>query len=308
MQQNQHLQQAVARIFGQVDNEHQQVFQRTLHGIYLSGFAFFVTLVFIAAPFGRFYNSKWGPAIPGKLSWLTFERYAPPRFDGFNRLSVPWITFTYFFFYPWSLANPSKRVDLTHNVVTWMYLTMFLTHYLHRSLVYTYMAPAMGPNTLIAIVIAIVFNIANGTFECESADKQGYCNARWITLFGSYPESTLQQPIVQAGLVVFWLGMFINIRSDYILFALRRNKTATQRYSIPLGFMYKYISCPNYFGEILEWLGWAMVTNWSPAAVAFVVFTFANLFPRALKTHEWYKSTFGESYPRTRKAIIPGLL
>jgi 3-oxo-5-alpha-steroid 4-dehydrogenase 1 len=113
--------------------------------------------------------------------------------------------------------------------------------------------------------------------------------------------------VVQLGVLVFFLGMYINIKSDYMLFALRKNKTAEKRYSIPTGFLYNYISCPNYFGEILEWFGWAMATNFSPAAVAFVFFTFANLFPRALKTHEWYKSTFN-TYPKSRRAIIPGLL
>jgi hypothetical protein len=71
----QKMQNLVNRIFGNVVNEEEQVFQPTLKAIYASGIGFFVILVFIAAPFGRFYNQKWGPAISGKLSWLTFERY-----------------------------------------------------------------------------------------------------------------------------------------------------------------------------------------------------------------------------------------
>ena len=45
--------------------------------------------------------------------------------------------------------------------------------------------------------------------------------------------------------------MFINIKSDNILINLRLNNN--EEYSIPRGGLFKYISCPNHFGEIIEW-------------------------------------------------------
>ena len=54
------------------------------------------------------------------------------------------------------------------------------------------------------------------------------------------------------------------------------------------------------------WTGWAIAT-WSLAGLSFAVFTAANLVPRALANHRWYRETFPD-YPRTRRAVIPWLL
>ena len=67
-----------------------------------------------------------------------------------------------------------------------------------------------------------------------------------------------------------------------------------------------WVSCPNYLGEIVEWAGWALAT-WSLAGLAFAVWTAANLLPRALAHHRWYRDRFPD-YPARRRAIIPFLL
>jgi len=75
---------------------------------------------------------------------------------------------------------------------------------------------------------------------------------------------------------------------------------------IPRGWLFEYISCPHYFGELLEWAGWALMT-WSVSGLAFFVFTFANLFPRAVASHRWYRKQFPD-YPSKRKAVIPFII
>jgi hypothetical protein len=57
---------------------------------------------------------------------------------------------------------------------------------------------------------------------------------------------------------------------------------------------------------LIEWAGWAVAT-WSLAGLAFFLFTFANLVPRAVANHRWYRSTFVD-YPRERRAVIPWLV
>jgi len=63
------------------------------------------------------------------------------------------------------------------------------------------------------------------------------------------------------------------------------------------------VASPNYFGEIVEWTGWALAT-WSLPGLAFALFTMANLVPRAHANRVWYIDTFPD-YPRQRKRVIP---
>jgi 3-oxo-5-alpha-steroid 4-dehydrogenase 1 len=98
--------------------------------------------------------------------------------------------------------------------------------------------------------------------------------------------------------------MGFNIRSDNMLIWLRKN--SSNGYRIPYGGLFKYISCPNHFSEIIEWTGYAIMV-WNMPALSFAVWTFANLVPRALDHHKWYKSHF-ENYPKDRKAVFPGIL
>jgi len=98
--------------------------------------------------------------------------------------------------------------------------------------------------------------------------------------------------------------MYINLHADGVLRTLRGDEE--QGYRIPRGGVFELVSCPNYFGELREWPGWACLT-WSPAGLTFAVWTAANLVPRAVAHHRWYLRTFPE-YPQQRKAIIPFLL
>jgi 3-oxo-5-alpha-steroid 4-dehydrogenase 1 len=49
------------------------------------------------------------------------------------------------------------------------------------------------------------------------------------------------------------------------------------------------------------------MATWSLAGLSFALWTFANLVPRALSNHRWYKEQFPD-YPKNRKAILPFLL
>jgi steroid 5-alpha reductase family enzyme len=97
--------------------------------------------------------------------------------------------------------------------------------------------------------------------------------------------------------------MWINWRSDAILIQLR--KPGETGYKIPQGFLFEYVSSPNLFGEIMEWSGFALLAfNWP--ALSFMVWTFANLVPRAKNHHDWYLQHFAD-YPKKRKIVFPFL-
>ncbi|MCK5466953.1 MAG: hypothetical protein KAI99_00535, partial [Cyclobacteriaceae bacterium] len=71
------------------------------------------------------------------------------------------------------------------------------------------------------------------------------------------------------------------------------------------GWLFNYISCPNYFGEILEWIGFAAASGSLPA-LSFAIWTFCNLAPRANNHHSWYLDNFS-TYPKNRKILLPYL-
>jgi 3-oxo-5-alpha-steroid 4-dehydrogenase 1 len=135
---------------------------------------------------------------------------------------------------------------------------------------------------------------------------------------------------------LFATGVAMNLQSDAILRSLRRPTAQTTKttnapcppkpspnshYKIPRGGMFEYVSAPHFLGEIIEWTGFAIMNQGSLATISFAAFTAANLIPRALTHHAWYRETFGVSsdkengrdndddnrYPRRRKAIIPFL-
>jgi hypothetical protein len=78
----------------------------------------------------------------------------------------------------------------------------------------------------------------------------------------------------------------------------------TKGYSIPKKFLFEYVTCPNYLGEILEWLGYALFCD-TLSAYIFAFSTFCNLFPRAIDYHNWYITKFKDEYPKNRKIILP---
>lgn len=130
--------------------------------------------------------------------------------------------------------------------------------------------------------------------HCHSLQAQSLC------VLKSYPPDYWYHPKFLLGVSFFSYGVYINLQSDRILRSLR---VRTSSYQIPYGGWFELISAPHYFGEILEWLGFAIATQ-SVAAVAFMVFTAANLIPRGITHHQWYQKTF-KDYPMDRKAVIP---
>jgi protein-S-isoprenylcysteine O-methyltransferase Ste14 len=130
----------------------------------------------------------------------------------------------------------------------------------------------------------------------------GYLNGRYIfTLSPGYANGWLIDPRFLAGVALFITGFIINRQADRTLRNLRQGGS----YRIPHGGLYRWISSPNYLGEIIIWSGWAVAT-WSLPGLAFVAWTAANLAPRARSNHAWYRQHF-KDYPPERRALLPGL-
>lgn len=147
---------------------------------------------------------------------------------------------------------------------------------------------------LAVIAMAVIFNTGNA-----------YLNGQHLFNLSAsmYTTQWLQEPRFIIGIGLFIIGFIVNRWADHVLRRLR--KPGEAEYQVPKGGLYRYVSCPNYFGEIIEWIGWAVAT-WSLAGLAFAVWTIANLTPRARSHHHWYRKVFSD-YPPKRKALIPGI-
>ena len=97
--------------------------------------------------------------------------------------------------------------------------------------------------------------------------------------------------------------MVINGHSDNVIRHLR--KPGDTRHYLPQKGLYRYVTSANYFGELVEWTGFAILT-WSAAGAVFAWWTFANLVPRANAIYHRYQEEFGPQMGR-RKRTLPFL-
>jgi len=131
-----------------------------------------------------------------------------------------------------------------------------------------------------------------------------YCLANSIVQMmhvNGYQEDK-EYPLIASGIIVFLVGMAINIYGDLKLRCLR--KKGETGYRIPRGGLFEWVSCPNYFGEVVEWTGFALASGFALTPVSQAIFMWCFLGPRALQHHEWYYENF-KKYPTERKALIP---
>lgn len=115
----------------------------------------------------------------------------------------------------------------------------------------------------------------------------------------TYTNEWLTSPPFIIGIVLFIGGFVVNQIADTQLMNLR--KPGETGYKIPTGALFNRVSCPNLLGEIIEWIGFFIMT-WSLPTLTFAIWTFANLVPRALAHHQWYLKKFPD-YPKKRKAL-----
>jgi len=231
----------------------------------------FPIVLHITAPYGRHTTKQWGVLINNRIGWIIME-------------SPALLVFAFLFLFG----------SATHNVVTWIFFSLWVFHYINRTVIFPFRLRTKGKKMPLAIVfMALGFNFVNG-----------FINGYYLGTLASYPISWLTDPRFIIGMIMFLGGLAINWQSDNILIHLR--KPGQTGYVIPQKGLFNYISCPNHFSEIIEWFGFAMMT-WSTPALAFAVWTLVNLLPRALHHHRWYRSTFPD-YPSKRKALIPFIL
>jgi protein-S-isoprenylcysteine O-methyltransferase Ste14 len=237
-------------------------------GFGLTSLIIFVVLFFITAGYEQHVNENWWPTINNKVGWIIME--------------IPTVIIFLIYF-----LVGERKMDL----LSLSFLLIWMLHYCQRTFIFPLLMRGKELMPVSIIILGITFNGLNA-----------YLQARWLYTFSPpYTLSWSLNPLFIAGLMIFFCGFVINLHSDHIIRNLR--EPGETEYKIPYGGMFKYVSCPSYFGEITEWTGWAIMTCSVPGLI-FAVWTFANLAPRARSNHLWYNNKFPD-YPKKRKALIP---
>ncbi|KAJ7764525.1 hypothetical protein DFH07DRAFT_811507 [Mycena maculata] len=294
----------------------------------LAGVVIAPVLVVIDAPFGRFTPSKQSIfqqpifLVDGIKSWIVMELVSPA-------------CFLYTFFNAPLSGGPGTQTLSLGSPQSFL-VAAFLIHYLNRALLSPLRTPSRSKSHIIVPLFAVAFNTFNGSLM-----------GSFISSPDAPTPSAYSLPTFWIGLAMWGLGLAGNIIHDEILLNIRRNakskgkanaSKAGEHYAIPHGLLYRFISYPNYFCEWVEWLGfalaadprlanalvtggvslptWATLVSGPPSAFlplltppwVFLVSEILLMFPRAYRGHRWYQSTFGDSYPKERKIVIPFLL
>ncbi|MBR7064652.1 MAG: DUF1295 domain-containing protein [Treponema sp.] len=232
----------------------------------------FVSLFFVKAGYGKFRSPSWGVSFNNKIAWVLME--------------VPTLIVMFFFI-----------IKFRHNEnILWQVLVvfMFLFHYVQRTIVFPFLIKGKSVMPLSIVVMGFVFNTINailiGTWVFVLSGQM--YNREWIFSV---------QFII--GTIVFLIGFIINVKSDSYIRSLR--KPGDTNHYFPCKGFYRYVTSANYFGELIEWTGFAIATLSLPA-VLFVYWTACNLVPRSYSINKSYKEKFSDEFAKTNpKCIIP---
>lgn len=230
----------------------------------------FFSLLWIQAPYGRHSTRQgWGVLVSAPVAWMVMES---PNL---------WVTALVYWNYGRDMTSLANK----------LLLSCFVVHYINRSIVYPLRMSSSQSAPMPLAVCSLAF-----LFCCWNSLLQSLA----LVAGPMRPADYLLQPNFALGISLFITGALINIRADETLRSLRALKKG---HMVPYGGLFELVSCPNYAGEILEWTGFA-IACWSFSSLAFALFTFANIGPRAHGHHLWYRDKF-DKYPLHRRAVIP---
>lgn len=238
----------------------------------------YITLFHFKAGYGYLSTAKWGPKINNRAAWVIME--------------APAFCFLLFYSVRFGLSGIDTGNDKT---VLYTMAGLFLIHYFQRAFIFPLLMRGNGKMPIAIMSMGMIFNTLNSYFI-----------GAWLYRFapsGMYTTDWFTSIQFIIGTLIFLTGMLINMDSDSVIRHLR--KPGDTKHYIPRRHLYKYVTSANYFGEVTEWTGYAILT-WSPAGLLFAIWTFANLAPRAKALTEKYEEEFGDEYRELhKKHLIP---
>jgi 3-oxo-5-alpha-steroid 4-dehydrogenase 1 len=236
-----------------------------------------VAALFIQTPYGRFADDKYGISLDPRLGWFLME--LPSM-----------VVFLYFY-----SKGPNAVAPFPLFV-----LFVWVVHYANRG----FLMPALMRVPLGQRSSFSLFVVAIGWLVTS---LHGYLNGSWASTYANHVGwDWFSDPRFIVGVLLYYGGLLFNLHSDHTLRQLRTKEEAAQgvkKYRIPRGGLFEYVSSPSYFSELVFWAGFALFT-WSLAGVFILTISMANLVPRAIATHAWYREKFSD-YPPERRILVP---
>ena len=240
----------------------------------------FIVLQFITPAYGMTFNNRWGVSIRSNWGWVLMESpvfllmlviYLSAIITGapYTVQTFPWVTFSMFIF--------------------------FELHYLQRSFIFPGLMRGTSKMPLSLIFSGFFFNMMNA-----------YMQGGWLFYVSPerYTLCWFWSPQYIIGTIMFFAGMIINMHSDRIIRELRKDKK-DNNYYLPTGFLFDKVNSANFFGELMEWAGFAILT-WSLPGAIFFLWSFANIVPRSKAVFERYSQFFGDNFRKlNRYKIFP---
>ena len=223
--------------------------------------------------YGRYINIKNSFTLNANLSWMIQE--SP---------SVLWVIY-------FLINNNETYLNNPPNLILTL---LFGLHYFNRTFIYSLRINKGNPIPIHIVLMAISFCYLNG-----------YIQIYFLAKIYKYPQNWLFDIRFIIGIIMFFIGFFINVHSDGILRNLRKS-CEIKEYKIPYGGFFEMVSGANFFGECIGWIGFALAC-WNFGAFSFAMNTCLFIGQRAYLHHHWYLKKF-ENYPKNRKAIIPFII
>jgi 3-oxo-5-alpha-steroid 4-dehydrogenase 1 len=236
-----------------------------------------VAAFFLQAPYGRFADDRFGIRLDPRLGWFLMELPAM-------------VVFLYFY-----SQGPNVAAPLPLFV-----LFVWFVHYGNRGFLMPALmrVPRGQKNSFSLFVVAIGWLVTS---------LHGYLNGSWASTYANQIGwDWFSDPRFIAGVALYYGGLLLNLHSDHILRRLRTKEElarGVKEYRMPRGGLFEYVSNPSYFSELVFWAGFALFT-WSLAGVFILSISMANLLPRAIATHAWYREKFSD-YPPERRILVP---
>ena len=256
------------------------VYKVVLIGSFVYAAAIAVGAFVAKAPYGKLGSERGGINLSPRLGWFLMELPAT-------------VSFVWFYMHG---QNAGELVPM-------IFLGIWLVHYGNRGFIFPLlMRVAKGSKGTFSIIVVV-----SGWLVTT---LHGYLNAVFISHLSTHmTEAWLTDPRFIVGITIYICGFLLNLQSDSIIRNLRSRQeveSGEKVYRVPEGGLFKYVTNPSYFSELLSFAGFAIAT-WSLGAVFVLVVSAANLIPRAFQVHRWYQEKFPD-YPRERKVLIPFLV